>query len=220
MQWEDILMRIEMPNRTPRRDMSVQNSTNNLINRSENNELCMLAWFSTGTRGVRNNVVRTSVLQRLAAAQPPPPPNSTRGLTPGLINPALGNIRGNSIPFPRRRPDQGKLRVGIVRRSRAQAAAAANPVAANSNQAGTKRRRSSRKHKGRPSKRRRLTDEDSTEDDSNEEDSTGEDSTGEDSTGEDSTGEDSVEDDNTSTESDETKSSEVCIGFLNSCGSC
>ena len=161
MLWDDILMRIEMPNRTEDGETRVQNSSNNLINRSENREFSLLAWHSTGARGMRNNVVRTAILRRVAAAQPPLPPNSTRGITPGLINPALGNIRHNSIPFPTRKPDQGKLRVGMGRGARAQAAAAANPPQPRS----TKRRRTSRQHKGRPSKRRRYTIEDSSDED-------------------------------------------------------
>ena len=154
-------MRIEMPNRDEAGETRVQNSSNNLINRSENRAFSLLAWHTTGANGMRNNIVRTSVLRNVATAQPPLPPNSTRGLTPGLINPALGNFHWNTIPFPTRDPDQGRLRVGMGRRARAQAAAAANPPHPRS----TKRRRSTREHKGRPSKRRRYTIEDSSDED-------------------------------------------------------
>ena len=98
--WEDILMRIEVPKRTVTSDQNLQNSTNNLINRQEHRYNFLLAWHTTGARGQRANTVRSMVLQRVATAQPPLPPNSTRGLTPGLINPALGNVPGNSVAQP------------------------------------------------------------------------------------------------------------------------
>ena len=76
----------------------------------------MLSWLSTGIRGQRPNTVRTMVLQRVAAAVPPLPPNSTRGLTPGLINPLLGRVPGNVIAWPVLGTNQGRLRVGLGRR--------------------------------------------------------------------------------------------------------
>ena len=114
--WEDILMRIESPNRTVRSDSHLQNSTNNLINRQEHRSHLMLSWLSTGAQGGRPNHVRTMVLQRVAAANPPLPPNSTRGLTPGLIDPLLGRVPGNVIPWPVLGANQGRLRVGLGRR--------------------------------------------------------------------------------------------------------
>ena len=75
----------------------------------------MLSWLSTGVRGQRANTVRTMVLQRVAAAVPPLPPNSTRGLTPGLINPLQGRVPGNVIPWPALGTNQGRLRVGLGR---------------------------------------------------------------------------------------------------------
>lgn len=81
----------------------------------------MLAWRTTGANAVvRHNEVRTMVLRRVAAANPPLPPNSTRGLTPGLINPALGHIPGNVIPQPAMPGDRGRLRVGLGRARGAQ----------------------------------------------------------------------------------------------------
>ena len=111
--WEDILMRIEVPNRTVTSDQDLQNSTNNLINRQEHRYNFMLAWHTTGARGQRANTVRSMALQRVATAQPPLPPNSTRGLTPGLINPALGSFPGNSAAQPVLGANQGRLRVGL-----------------------------------------------------------------------------------------------------------
>ena len=110
--WEDILMRVELPNRTVEIERHLQNSTNNLINRHEHRLYFMLAWHSTNANGgVRTNEVRSYVLRRVAAAQTPLPPNSTRGITPGMINPSLGNVPGNIIPQPVRRINQGRLRV-------------------------------------------------------------------------------------------------------------
>lgn len=97
----------------------------------------MLAWRTTGANAVvRHNEVRSMVLRRVAAANPPLPPNSTRGLTPGLINPALGHVPGNVIPQPAMPGDRGRLRVGLGRARGAQgvpllvpAPAAARPPA-------------------------------------------------------------------------------------------
>ena len=183
--WEDILMRIEVPNRTVTSDQNLQNSTNNLINRQEHRYNFMLAWHTTGARGQRANTVRSMVLQRVATAQPPLPPNSTRGLTPGLINPALGNVPGNSVAQPVLGVDQGRLRVGL---GRARGPAPANPPQApappnnpvrhnpvrdtrrrDNPVDSNKRRRTSPGYKGRPSKRQAR--EPSDDDEDNDEDS-------------------------------------------------
>ena len=123
-------MRIEVPNRTVGFDRHLQNSTNNLINRQEHRTFSMLSWQTTGARGMRPNTVRTLVLQRVAAANPPLPPNSTRGLTPGLRNPALGNVPGNVVPWPAVNVNQGRLRVGLGRVGGAQAVPLLVPVPA------------------------------------------------------------------------------------------
>ena len=128
--WEDILMRIEIQNRTVRSDTHLQNSTNNLINRQEHRRYLMLSWLSTGAQGLRRNTVRTMVLQRVAAANPPLPPNSTRGLTPGLINPLLGRTAGNMIGWPESGRNQGRLRVGLGRGGGAAAIPALVPAPA------------------------------------------------------------------------------------------
>ena len=123
-------MRIEVQNRTETSDFQLQNSTNNLINRQEHRRFLMLSWLSTGAQGSRRNTVRTMVLQSVAAANPPLPPNSTRGLTPGLINPLLGRVPGNVIPWPAMGPNQGRLRVGLGRRGGGQAIPALVPAPA------------------------------------------------------------------------------------------
>ena len=130
-------MRIELPTRTVEIEKHLQNSTNNLINRHEHRLYFMLAWHSTNANGgVRTNEVRTYVLRRIAAAQAPLPPNSTRGITPGLINPSLGNVLGNVIPQPVRRINQGRLRVGgRAAFTPAGASATANPALPNTAQA-------------------------------------------------------------------------------------
>ena len=121
-------MRIEVHNRTETSDFQLQNSTNNLINRQEHRRFLMLSWLSTGAQGTRRNTVRTMVLQGVAAANPPLPPNSTRGLTPGLVNPLLGPVPGNLIPWPALGPNQGRLRVGLGRRGGAGAIPALVPA--------------------------------------------------------------------------------------------
>ena len=186
--WEDILMRIEVPNRTVSSDQNLQNSTNNLINRQEHRYNFMLAWHTTGARGQRANTVRSMVLQRVATAQPPLPPNSTRGLTPGLINPALGNVPGNSVAQPVLGANQGRLRVGLGRGRGPQIPTPANPTQApappnnpvrhnpvrdtrrrDNPVDSNKRRRTSPGNKGRPSKRQAREPSDDHED--NDEDS-------------------------------------------------
>ena len=74
--------------------------------------------------------MRSRVLQRVATAQPPLPPNSTRGLTPGLINPALGNVPGNSVAQPVLGANQGRPRVGLGRGRGPQIPAPAYPALA------------------------------------------------------------------------------------------
>ena len=156
--WQDIIMRIELPNRTIDSDRRLQNATNNLINRSEHRLYYMLAWHSTGVNGMRHNEVRTWVLDRVAAAHPPLPPNSTRGLTPGLINPLLGDVPGNAIDHPIRRYSQGKLRRPPATQTTAAAAnqGQGNQVNANrrySHPVARKRDRTSPEPKGRRPKR-------------------------------------------------------------------
>lgn len=168
--WQDIIMRIELPNRTIASDRKLQNATNNLINRHEHRLYFMLAWHSTGVNSMRANEVRTWVLDRVAAANPPLPPNSTRGLTPGLINPLLGNVPGNSIGHPTRRENQGRLRVTGGRPTVAQAAtAAANQGHTNPgprHPVPSKRNRTSPEHKGRwPKRQAQGLNDDSGDDD-------------------------------------------------------
>ena len=172
-------MRVEVPNRTADSDKKLQNSTNNLINRQEHKRFFMISWHITGANRTSRNLTRNMVLHRAATARPPLPPNSTRGLTPGLINPRLGNIPGNRIPFSTLRQSQGRLRV-TGRPQITQAAAAASiqaqeePVQENQgpgssaqNNEGrespgpghkvpSKRSRASPLRKGRPSKRQTL----------------------------------------------------------------
>ena len=167
-------MRIELPNRTVAIERHLQNSTNNLINRHEHRVYFMLAWHSTNANGgVRPNEVRSYVLRRVAAAQTPLPPNSTRGITPGMINPALGNVAGNVIPQPVRRINQGRFRVA----GRAAPAQAGAPAPANAAQVyplPTTTSRSShvqashpRDNQGRSNKRRRKTQVSSSESEDN-----------------------------------------------------
>ncbi len=134
-------MRVEVPNRTEDSDKKLQNSTNNLINRQEHRRFHMLSWHSTGANGMRNNRLRTDVLHMVATAQPPLPPNSTRGITPGLTNPLLGNVPGNVIAQPLMRNGPARLRVPVLPQITQAAAnqamtnaAQANPTQANPQQ--------------------------------------------------------------------------------------
>ena len=158
-------MRVEVPNRTEDSDKHIQNATNNLINRSENRRNLMLAWHTTGAQGMRTNTVRTIVMRAVQAANPPLPPNSTRGLTPGLIDPQLGDVPGNSVPQPELRGGQGRLRVGLGRQRTAQ-----TPVVPQ------KRGKTSKKSKGGPKKRRAVDPSDSSEEDPMDVDSEGDES--------------------------------------------
>ena len=107
--WEDILMRIGVPDR------------------QEHRYNFMLAWHTTGARGQRANTVRSMVLQRVAMAQTPLPPSSTRGLTPGF---ALENVPGDSVAQPVLGANQGRLRVGLGRARGPQIPASAYPALA------------------------------------------------------------------------------------------
>ena len=177
IRWADILMRIEVPNRTTDSDRKLQNSTNNLINRHDHPRYFMLAWHSTGAHGMRSNRVMTMVLHEVAVAYPPLPPNSTRGLTPGLINPQLGNVVGNVVPQPAQRDGQSRLRVPFLPQAQAnlpqpnqiQTAQVHNNQGRDnggrSNGAGQNRNRTGPGPKGRPSKRQPQDFIDDTTDD-------------------------------------------------------
>ena len=163
--WQDILMRVELPNRTAESDRKLQNSTNNLINRHEHKNFFQLSWHTTGANRTRRNDIRNMVLRSVNEAHPPLPPNSTRGLTPGLIDPRLGNIPGNSIAFP---PGPGRIRVQGRQQRATRAAAAAAPGQAQGSQAIGKRHRSSSGHQGRKPKRQARDFQDETSEDDTE----------------------------------------------------
>lgn len=159
IQWVDILMRLEIPNRTEDSERKLMNSTNNLINRKDHPQFRMLSWHSTGINGMNGNEGRTLVLDMVAASDPPLPfRNSTRGLTPGLIDPLGGNVPGNIVPLPVLRNGMGRLRV--VHQQSATAAAVAQAQSnegprtrGQSNRLPEKRRHSSQEEdEGRPPK--------------------------------------------------------------------
>ena len=120
--WADILMRIDIQNRTLESDRRLGNSTNNGLNRQGHTHYSMISWHNTGAHGTKRNMSRGLVLQRIAAARPPLSPNSTRGLTPGLIDPVLGYIPGNSIPQPAWYPDPEKGMIRLPDREQRRAA--------------------------------------------------------------------------------------------------
>lgn len=114
MSWDDMIMRIELPGRTPEGDLKLQNSIQTMLGRFWHRHYHMLSWFGKGRFHYNNaiNPARVQILRDLANATPPIPlvPNTTKGITPGSINPAHGpngtmvawpNIRGGTIRGPR-----------------------------------------------------------------------------------------------------------------------
>ena len=156
IQWVDILMRLEIPNRTEDSERKLMNSTNNLINRQDHPQFRMLSWHSTGINGMNGNEGRKFVLDMVAASDPSLPfPNSTRGLTPGLIDPRRGNVPGNIVPLPVLRNGLGRLRV-----VHQQSATAATAAQAQSNEGPRTRGQSNRI----PEKRRHSSQQEEEED--------------------------------------------------------
>ena len=100
IRWTDITMRME------RRNRPNENALNMLASRSMRPLYKMLSWHTKG-RVATINTRRAAVLAQLTPAQIAA--NTTRGSTPGLINPALGEI-GGRIPHPVLRTGQGVQR--------------------------------------------------------------------------------------------------------------
>ena len=96
---QDILMRMQPDTgqRSEESDRRVKNSMNMLRSRPTAgfDKFRMVAWFGTGASGnVRERVLASMTeAQRLL--------NTTRGSTPGLINPDLGECPGNRVALPK-----------------------------------------------------------------------------------------------------------------------
>ena len=90
----------------------------------------MVSWF----RCTRRGAVRTSVLSTLSSQQIAN--NTTRGSTPGLIDPARGDIPGNRVPLPTMGSRMGTRLCGGRKRNAAQA----NVDQGNDNATGSRKR--------------------------------------------------------------------------------
>lgn len=102
MNWEDIFMRMEVPNRDEDRDRLFQNSVQTGIGRKWHKRYHMVAasWFGTG-RGAEQATKR--VHEALQAANIPTNLNTTRGVTPGPVDPRQPNGRHVAHPDLRER---------------------------------------------------------------------------------------------------------------------
>ena len=98
---EDILMRMH-PDVLPRTtvgDTRLRNSLNMRASRRAYPEYCMISWFGKGLDGGRlKHTARDETLQMLTPQQIAA--NTTRGSTPGLVNPLVGERPGNRIELP------------------------------------------------------------------------------------------------------------------------
>lgn len=111
-------MRIEQPAgevRTRHTDLKFVNATQNTTRRLWHAKYFMLSWFGTG-RWDTQNKAKTAVLAALSEAGIDAAANSTRGLTPGLVDPANGP-NSRRIPHP-------QLGVNVGRRRKARSSVA------------------------------------------------------------------------------------------------
>lgn len=99
---EDILMRMhpDMVPRTTVGDTRLRNSLNMRASRRAYPEYCLISWFGKGLDGGRlKHTARDETLLKLT--QPQIAANTTRGSTPGLVNPSMGERPGNRIQLPK-----------------------------------------------------------------------------------------------------------------------
>ena len=90
--WTDITMRVEMPQRTAKEDTKWNNRIVNMQRRVWGKHYYMLPWFN------RSPIDTTNVHNALRERNIPLHLNTTRGLTPGLVDPSQPN--GPRIPRP------------------------------------------------------------------------------------------------------------------------
>lgn len=93
-------MRIPLSGRPPKNTLQMR------VSRFLRGNHSLIAWHDTIPRD-KPNAVRDRVLRGLTDAQKTA--NTTRGSTPGLIDPSLG-VAGGVVPYPVLRPGQGKSR--------------------------------------------------------------------------------------------------------------
>ncbi|MCJ1286780.1 hypothetical protein MMC26_006126 [Xylographa opegraphella] len=117
IRWSDILMRMERANRPKANAINVSSSCSisylNLIQSYEMNAirvwrpaLGLIAWHIRGTKNGRDTQ-QLKILDRLTPMQKAA--NTTRGLSPGLIDPALGEA-GGRIAWPALKVGLGDLK--------------------------------------------------------------------------------------------------------------
>ncbi|MCJ1249341.1 hypothetical protein MMC30_006564 [Trapelia coarctata] len=95
IEWPDIMMRMERPNRTKDEDKKISNCLNMFATR-QRSHFGLISWHPRGVGRLRTDR-KDAVIAKLTAAQRAN--NTTRGLMPGLINPALGEA-GGRVPCP------------------------------------------------------------------------------------------------------------------------
>ncbi|MCJ1269747.1 hypothetical protein MMC22_009640 [Lobaria immixta] len=100
IRWEDLTMRMPLSGRPPKNTLQMR------VSRFLRGNHSLIAWHDTIPRD-KPNAVRDRVLRGLTDAQKAA--NTTRGSTPGLIDPSLG-VAGGVVPYPVLRPGQGKSR--------------------------------------------------------------------------------------------------------------
>ena len=92
-------MHPDMLPRTTVGDTRLRNSLNMRASRRAYPEYCMISWFGKGLDGGRlKHTARDETLQMLTPQQIAA--NTTRGSTPGLVNPQVGERPGNRIELP------------------------------------------------------------------------------------------------------------------------
>lgn len=97
--WSDILMRMPLAGRRNQNALNMESSR-------MRERYHMICW-RPGTDAERENIVRQRVLAKLTPQQIAA--NTTRGSTPGLINPLIGEA-GGRVPHPILKNGQGSIR--------------------------------------------------------------------------------------------------------------
>lgn len=116
---------MRMENKGGKREMTTKKFINQHLNtdayRVQRPAFTMLGWHAKG-KSAGNNVRERAVLAKLSQAQIAA--NTTRGTTPGLVDPALGEAPGNRIALPVFERGKGKKRGPNKKKAEAQKRAA------------------------------------------------------------------------------------------------
>lgn len=110
MCFDDLTMRIAQQRRTVASDSNLKNRIQTTLTRAWHKNFFMIAWHGKGRYHYANvrNPNRVWLLNHIANANIPIHLNTTRGLTPGLVNPAAGP-NSQRIPRPQFSARQGRL---------------------------------------------------------------------------------------------------------------